>query len=330
MENSNITAYYRLQHNYDEISLETSEIPIRSKYTINNENRRRHISCLLYTKTGKLLSGDDDNSISVYIREEISENYKLIKSLTGHTNDVYCIIESKEPNRVLSCSWDNTIREWNLITMQCIKVIVTTHKDGISKIMLINYNKLISCGYDSLIKIWKTNDEDICIKTLKGHTDAVISITDINKNLIASASYDKTVRFWDIKRSKCVERLTIYNISCFSNNSMYHSKKESILYIGGNGIINIIDTKCFQVIRTINFDYKGCYINCISQLKNGAIAFGFYNFRRFGQIAILKNCSSKLKNINYPKNKPIYSIITLTEGEFVSGDNEGNLTIWEY
>ena len=72
-------------------------------------------------------------------------------TLTGHTRGVSClaVIDGK----LVSGSWDNTIKVWDLKTDQCLHTL-TGHTDGVSSLAVID-GKLVSGSLDNTIKVWE-------------------------------------------------------------------------------------------------------------------------------------------------------------------------------
>ncbi len=85
-----------------------------------------------------------------------------MQTLEGHTNAVECI-QILSGNKIISGSWDLTIRIWCLNTNSCIQTI-NAHLDAVYEIKLLADNKLASSSQDGTIKIWDLDSAE-CIKT---------------------------------------------------------------------------------------------------------------------------------------------------------------------
>ena len=74
-------------------------------------------------------------------------------SLNGHTATVYALAStSSGSNRLISASYDNTIKIWNLDTFQCIQSLIR-HTSSVAAIAY-SKGKIFSAGADNQIKVW--------------------------------------------------------------------------------------------------------------------------------------------------------------------------------
>lgn len=315
---------------YTATPAQSSKNKVFLKYKINRLPSPRRITCLLYTTIREILAGGSDDAICHYIYNNATDKYILNDILKGHTFDISSIIETKNnPNVILSSSWDKTIREWDLIEGQCIKVIMTTHTNGISKIIQLDDGRIASCSYDSTINIYDYDDTDGLIKSLKGHTNEVVSMTQLNDGKLASIGLDRKLKFWDVKKFKCLENNTIEDVECHESNGMYYNKKEDTLIIGGNGVVKIIDVKIFRVICEIKEGLKKVPIKSVIVLNTGDIIIGLYYYAENMQLIRISKDLNEMENINTGKQKPVTSIVQLEDNKFGTGDIGGDLIFWE-
>ena len=87
---------------------------------------------------------DDGNNI----------NFKCLKTLEGHTATVTSVTYSPDGTRIVSGSWDWTIKIWNANTGECLKTL----KD-LESVSSVAYSpdgtKIISGSDYKTIKIWQ-------------------------------------------------------------------------------------------------------------------------------------------------------------------------------
>ena len=62
-----------------------------------------------------------------------------------------------------SCSYDDTVKIWNVELGECIKTL-RGHTDGVYSLSLNNNGILASCSFDKKIKIWNIVS-GACLKT---------------------------------------------------------------------------------------------------------------------------------------------------------------------
>jgi WD40 repeat protein len=116
----------------------------------------------------------------------------LIGKLTGHSERLLALMFAKS-NLLLSGSLDYTIRVWNIVDNQCVKII-QHHRNPVILTLLPNgYFAARSCEE---IKIYDLNGYN-CINTLAGHEYDVSCILFIKGNRIMTGSQDQTTIIWD-------------------------------------------------------------------------------------------------------------------------------------
>ncbi|WP_158303001.1 WD40 repeat domain-containing protein [Kosmotoga olearia] len=159
-------------------------------------------------------------------------------SLQGHSGPVSSVAISPDGKYIVSGSWDNTIKLWN-INGECLrtfeghtdwvrtvaispdgKYIVSGSENGKIRIWNLKGNCLrilsghsgsvlslavspdgkyiVSGSWDNAIKLWNTNGE--CLRTFEGHIDWVRSVAiSPDGKYIVSGSEDGKIRLWDLK-----------------------------------------------------------------------------------------------------------------------------------
>ncbi len=109
--------------------------------------------CLELIEQDKVISGDLDGYISIWSLEE-SETNSLLKTWEAQDDScIYNLLLNGE-NELISCSWDNKIKVWNLITYECIFALYG-HSSNIKDLLINQEGQLISCSWDGTIKFWK-------------------------------------------------------------------------------------------------------------------------------------------------------------------------------
>ena len=81
-----------------------------------------------------------------------------MKTLNGHTDYVYSIIQLKDKDILISGSWDNTLRKWNLLTYQCDKIINKVKCCDSNSLLEIDNNRIIVGGYNVITIVNISND----------------------------------------------------------------------------------------------------------------------------------------------------------------------------
>ncbi|KAL4433374.1 hypothetical protein ABPG74_017478 [Tetrahymena malaccensis] len=165
---------------------------------------------------------------------KISDIRKIVCSadfVSGHTRQINSIC-TYGPNKVATGGEDNTIRLWNLETMECL-LCLRGHTQGVRDLISLPNGFLVSASYDKLIKIWNTSQSLInmnqsissptntpnvsiqqdyssqcLVKTLKGHLSGVISLLYLSGQILASGSADYTIKIWDLQSGEALKTIS--------------------------------------------------------------------------------------------------------------------------
>jgi WD40 repeat protein len=118
--------------------------------------------------------------------------------LEGHESFVNCVAFTSDNKYIVSGSWDETIRIWNMIEKK-EEGILEGHTSGVTSLAITTDNKYIISAGDKTIRIWNF-EERKQESVLKGHTDPVraVAVTS-DRKYIVSTGLDKTVRIWNLQ-----------------------------------------------------------------------------------------------------------------------------------
>ncbi|KIM19886.1 hypothetical protein M408DRAFT_172127 [Serendipita vermifera MAFF 305830] len=121
------------------------------------------------------------------------------KVFTGHSDLVDCVAFSPDGRRVVSGSWDRTIRIWDAETGDLVIQPLQGHEFSVNFIAVSpDGRRVVSGSADMTIRIWDAETGDLVIQPLRGHDSGVNSVAfSPNGRRIVSGSHDKTVRIWD-------------------------------------------------------------------------------------------------------------------------------------
>ncbi|KAI9347480.1 guanine nucleotide-binding protein subunit beta-2-like 1 [Pilaira anomala] len=151
-----------------------------------------------------VISASRDKSIIVWhiTRDEI--NYGVPrKALIGHNDIVSDLSISSDGQFVISSSWDNTLRLWDLNTGNTTRQFVGHSKDVLSVSFSADNRQIVSGSRDKTIKMWNTLGECKYNITQDNHSDWVSCVRfspDPKKALLVSGGWDKLVKVWDLTK----------------------------------------------------------------------------------------------------------------------------------
>jgi len=139
--------------------------------------------------------------------EEETANGIVVKEamvLKGHSGEVIDVAVTPDGKRVVSGSWDNTLKVWDLESGQYLKTF-KGHTSSVYSIAIVSDGKrVVSGSNDNTLKIWDLETGQ-CLKTFKGHSKQVAGVAVApNGKSVVSGSADKTLKLWDLESDDCI------------------------------------------------------------------------------------------------------------------------------
>ncbi|CAI9090202.1 OLC1v1024928C1 [Oldenlandia corymbosa var. corymbosa] len=142
-----------------------------------------------------LFAGVEDGSIMAWKSCPESSSPIMLPTLKGHTNAVISLTVGG--NRLYSGSKDNTIRVWDLKTLECIETL-NAHKESVTSLAFFD-RYLLSGSLDNSLKVWGTaeNGNSQVIYEMKQES-GILALRRINdggnKPILLCSCEDKIVR----------------------------------------------------------------------------------------------------------------------------------------
>ncbi len=140
-------------------------------------------------------------------RKRRLEAAAVAHTLTGHSSTVCSIAISPDGQTLVSGSWDNSIKIWQLSTREEIRTLMGDSKWVLSLAISPDGKTLVSGSADSVIKIWQlsTGQE---IRALKGHSSWVRSLAiSPDGQMLVSGSEDNTIKIWQLSTGQEIHTL---------------------------------------------------------------------------------------------------------------------------
>jgi WD40 repeat protein len=185
----------------------------------------------------------------VYLYDASTYEFELVYIYRGHTNWVQGIAISPDSQVIASCGADLTIRLWDTLTGQGLRVL-QGHNNWVRD---VKFNPagltLASCSEDRAIKIWNANNGE-CLRTLQGHSSPVWSISfSPNGELLASASSDETIKLWNTQTGECLRTLRGHTGQVFAVS--FSSTGELLVSGGADTTIKLWDVSTGECVDTL-------------------------------------------------------------------------------
>ena len=288
-------------------------------------------------------SGLDLNNISLYPYNTNNTTIKLpdksermdktkFSEITfspeGHTNGVYTLAVTPDGKRLISGSYDYTIRIWDVETSAPMAKPLLGHDGWVNSIAVTPDGKcLISGSEDKTIRIWDLETHNQIGNAIQGHEKSVnaIAITTDGKRIV-SGSDDKTIRIWDLETH-----------SQIGNPIQGHEKPVNAIAITTDGkrIISGSDDKtiriwnmetCMQIGKAIK-GHEDC-VNAVAINKNGNRIISGSDDRtiRIWNIDTGEQIGKSIQGYNYSVRA---LTITPDDKRIVSGLGDKTIRIWD-
>jgi len=245
--------------------------------------------------------------------------------LKGHNAYVNSATFSPDGRKILSASWDNTIRIWDANTGQCIDTLIG-HTSSVKSAVFSPDGKFIaSASWDNTIRIWDANTGDCVGKPLIEHTDNVNSVAfSPDGKILASASDDKTIRIWDANTWKCTNTLIGHTSSVES--VAFSPDGKFIASASWDNTIRIWNTNNGECIGKPLIGHKDL-IHSVVFSPNGELIVSASNDETIRIWNVKTRTSRKIKGLT---EGGLLSASFSPDGKYVvSGSSDGYVYLWD-
>lgn len=152
-----------------------------------------------------LVSGSRDKTLLVWRLThegiDMGEYGRPIRSLHGHNHFVEDVTLSADSQYALSCSWDKTLRLWDLAKGESARVFVGHESDVLTCSFSSDNRQIISGGRDKTIRVWNTIGQ--CKYVFNDAHNAWVTSARFRPNeaegaTIISGGWDRKVRLYSL------------------------------------------------------------------------------------------------------------------------------------
>ena len=178
--------------------------------------------------------------------------------------------DDNKPNTVVTSSWDQTVKEWDL--NQDIKITgsYSYHRAAILG-LCCHDNVYTTACYDRYIRTYDPRSQSIVLES-RHHKKAVLCICVTDK-FILSGSDDQTIGVYDIRGGKLLTSIRVDSpVLC-----MNLAKEQGFHYLragGKNGSLYIFDTSHdrFTLLNSTQLWKTSCKVNQLCNYRGAVIA----------------------------------------------------------
>ncbi|KAK2198255.1 bifunctional WD40 repeat/G-protein beta WD-40 repeat/WD40-YVTN repeat-like-containing domain superfamily/WD40 repeat [Babesia duncani] len=194
-----------------------------------------------------VITGSRDKKIVIWelLEDQVDGQVGIAKrALTGHSQTVQDVAMSYDGLFALSGSWDGTLRLWDLVKGESVRVFKGHTSDVNSVAFSPDNRQIISGSRDKTIKLWNTLAECKYTISSHSHTDWISCVRfspNCKEPIFVSGGWDKLVKVWDLRTCQLKNTLkghegAVYSISISPDGSLCASG-------GKDGIARLWDMK---------------------------------------------------------------------------------------
>jgi hypothetical protein len=192
----------------------------------------------------------------------------------GHTQSVTSAAYSPDGRRIVSASYDNTMKVWDAENGTELRSLSGHNVDVWSVAFSPDGRRIVSTGgddsrglMDETVEVWDTETGRLLF-SLSGHTNWVYSAAySPDGRRIVSASYDGTTRLWDVATGNEIAQLVSFDDGewlCFTPNGYYAASPK------GDAYLNVrVGTEVYGIDQYRNAFYKPELV--ASRLSSGGV-----------------------------------------------------------
>ncbi|KZP24269.1 hypothetical protein FIBSPDRAFT_427282, partial [Athelia psychrophila] len=161
-----------------------------------------YLSCIPFAPRASLIKQQYMHALPNVLTIEIGmdKNWPALQQVfNGHTDTVKSVVFSPDGQRIVSGSWDFTIRIWDVTTGALIAGPFEGHTGWVNSAVFSPDGQCIASGSDdNTIRVWDATTGVPIAGPFEGHTKRIISVVfSPDGQHIVSGSVDKTIRIWD-------------------------------------------------------------------------------------------------------------------------------------
>lgn len=210
----------------------------------------------------RIIKGEYHDSAS-NIRWWDEVNNKWVSVINYQKNWAYSCAFSPDGKKVITPSYDGTIKIWDVNIGECIQILNANICRCPGSASFSNDGKLIVSGSSKSIRIWDCESME-CIKTFMNCPSDIYSVRfSLNDKMILSTSSDNTVCLWDVETGNCLK--TYEGGADSAGNASFGNT--NILYSLGDFVIKKQEIDLLNSLKTID-EYPGA-VHCVSYSPNG-------------------------------------------------------------
>ena len=184
------------------------------------------------------------------LRNAIDYNSAILR---GHTSEINTALFSPDGKRIVSASYDGTVRIWDVDSGAEIKVLEGHASNVTSATYSPDGKRIVSGSWDNTIRIWDAESgKQIKVLVEQTYSVASVSFSPDGKWIVSASDFDITI--WDAESGKEIKILrgTFVHSPSFSPDGKH-------IVAASNDIITIWDVESGKEIKTLKSNSYDSY-----------------------------------------------------------------------
>ncbi|KAG9313381.1 WD40-repeat-containing domain protein [Chiua virens] len=226
-----------------------------------------HARSVIVSPDNKLLvAGSEDK----YIRVWNAETGDFLRTLSGHTGEVYALAFTPDSQSLFSASGDRTVRVWDATQLSADVTQVpeptcrvlhpanpeenSAEKVVFTSITVDSTGSFVAAGsLDNVVRVWNVSKNGEPIGVLRGHSDGVYGVQFLPNSIgessmcLASASLDQTLRCWELwpdeKQFECKKTLSGHKDAVLSLSLLQVGREQRLASSSRDGTVRLWDSR---------------------------------------------------------------------------------------
>lgn len=169
-------------------------------------NGAQYVNAVAWSPTGEQVvtagsGGRGESKQYVQLWDVKSGSLKYV--FKGHTDDVTSVVFSKNGDKLLTASYDNTARLWDVATAKELSVFGQLHRNTVwsADFDPTNENRIVTASEDETVRLWSYDDKGTAQELtppFMGHSGPVYSaVFTKDGSKVVSGGYDQRILVWD-------------------------------------------------------------------------------------------------------------------------------------
>ena len=168
---------------------------------------------------------------------------KKLRRLKGHTSEVYFTTFSPDGKQIVSASWDNTVRIWNVETGKEIRKLEGHTNRVFSAAFSPDGERIVSASSDHTVRIWNTLSGKEIRKLDTGDSVNFATFSPDGKQIVSAFMYSENnpVCIWDTETGE--EILSLVGHTAYVSSAAFSPDGKRIVSASADNTVRICEVE---------------------------------------------------------------------------------------